>query len=278
IASRLEVIAVRLEVVEAGLEAAIDEGAAAPEESGEPHLHPRPSYSERPRTAGCVLTHIACVVPALFVLWSFIFLQRHRRHSLGGRSMLGGADGARIAPRNLGQEETALQARPTLAPHLRLPPRSAVAAPSCAPHLRDASTRSRSSGRNEQRLHRISKALSKILRHKAVALGIRIRDDGFCPVEELLCLAELRALRCSLTDIEEIVRTDQKQRFQLQGSSLLRAVNGHTMEVIDDERLLTRLWPDDPRLPEDWTGGGSAARPLLALRAARQSCDLGPAC
>ncbi|CAK9100302.1 unnamed protein product, partial [Durusdinium trenchii] len=252
IASRLEVIAVRLEVVEAGLEAAIDEGAAAPEESGEPHLHPRPS-----------------------------------------RSMLGGADGARIAPRNLGQEETALQARPTLAPHLRLPPRSAVAAPSCAPHLRDASTRSRSSGRNEQRLHRISKALSKILRHKAVALGIRIRDDGFCPVEELLCLAELRALRCSLTDIEEIVRTDQKQRFQLQGSSLLRAVNGHTMEVIDDERLLTRLWPDDPRLPEasatrshrgtaclaqDWTGGGSAARPLLALRAARQSCDLGPAC
>ncbi|CAK9100374.1 unnamed protein product, partial [Durusdinium trenchii] len=226
-----------LEVVEAGLEAAIDEGAAAPEESGEPHLHPRPS-----------------------------------------RSMLGGADGARIAPRNLGQEETALQARPTLAPHLRLPPRSAVAAPSCAPHLRDASTRSRSSGRNEQRLHRISKALSKILRHKAVALGIRIRDDGFCPVEELLCLAELRALRCSLTDIEEIVRTDQKQRFQLQGSSLLRAVNGHTMEAIDDERLLTRLWPDDPRLPEDWTGGGSAARPLLALRAARQSCDLGPAC
>ena len=28
---------------------------------------------------------------------------------------------------------------------------------------------------------------------------------------------------------------------------------------------------------QDWTGGGSAARPLLALRAARQSCDLGPA-
>ena len=34
-------------------------------------------------------------------------------------------------------------------------------------------------------VHRVRhcEALSRILRHKAVALGIRIRDDGFCPLE-----------------------------------------------------------------------------------------------
>ncbi|CAE7204775.1 unnamed protein product [Symbiodinium sp. CCMP2592] len=88
-----------------------------------------------------------------------------------------------------------------------------------------------------------SKAMSQILRHTG-----RVREDGYIPVTELLRHPRLRQAGATLTDIQEAVHANDKQRFQLswQGRGhgrelLIRATQGHSQQQVQDDLLLTRI-------------------------------------
>merc|ERR1740121_2942002 len=103
----------------------------------------------------------------------------------------------------------------------------------------------------------ISKALSRVLRHTASSLGLSIRADGFCDVRELLSVREFQDLGCSFADLEAIVKGNDKARFQLieensqtQGKRhVIRAVQGHSMKEVQDDKALRPMKVSDPDLP-----------------------------
>ena len=98
----------------------------------------------------------------------------------------------------------------------------------------------------------LSKVLTKVLRHDALDLGVNMQADGFCDVAEVTALDRLRKLKCTLSDIEKVVQESDKQRFQLkeeEGRHFIRAVQGHTIRLVDDRLLLRRLNLEDEELP-----------------------------
>lgn len=98
---------------------------------------------------------------------------------------------------------------------------------------------------------RISKTLTQILRHKAVELEVGIRPDGFCPLRKVLECSWLSELDVKQSDVEQVVKRSDKKRFELKeedGEVMIRAVQGHSIKVIDDDQLLKKL--DLTNLPE----------------------------
>ncbi|KAF9352837.1 tRNA 2'-phosphotransferase 1 [Mortierella sp. NVP85] len=82
---------------------------------------------------------------------------------------------------------------------------------------------------------RLSKALSWLLRHNAVAQGVAIRPDGYVKVEDVLKHHKFKGF--SLDDIRAVVANNSKKRFQMNeenGTLLIRAVQGHSIEEVAD--------------------------------------------
>ena len=93
----------------------------------------------------------------------------------------------------------------------------------------------------------VSKALSKVLRHEAVALGLDILPDGYVSLEQVLACSRIRQLNPTTEEVQEVVETSDKQRFSIvvrDGSTLIRANQGHSMKEVMEERLLDRLQSD----------------------------------
>lgn len=100
----------------------------------------------------------------------------------------------------------------------------------------------------DSRQTRISKAMTLILRHKATQLGLSIRSDGFMKLDDLLNCELVKRFHPSLKEIQEIVNTSEKQRFKLEqvdGVWLIRANQGHSIKLVDDDHLLERLTLDE---------------------------------
>lgn len=107
--------------------------------------------------------------------------------------------------------------------------------------------------KGSKNLVQLSRALSLILRHKAQDMGVRIRPDGFCPLDVVLDLNQLRDLQATREDVEAVVNTNEKKRFELEsidGQTMIRAVQGHSMKVVNDEELLERLEAGGPDVPD----------------------------
>ncbi|KLO17992.1 hypothetical protein SCHPADRAFT_820636 [Schizopora paradoxa] len=60
---------------------------------------------------------------------------------------------------------------------------------------------------------RISKTLSYILRHGAKSEGLRMREDGYVQVRDLLTLPKMSSL--NIMSLEKIVKEDSKMRYHL---------------------------------------------------------------
>jgi len=98
---------------------------------------------------------------------------------------------------------------------------------------------------------KISKTLTQILRHKALELEIEIRPDGYCYLQKVLDCPWLSELEVTKEDVQQVVKRSDKKRFELKdedGEVLIRAVQGHSMKVIDDNQLLQKL--DLTNLPD----------------------------
>jgi len=105
---------------------------------------------------------------------------------------------------------------------------------------------------------RISKALTQILRHRAVDLGLTIRPDGYVRIQELLECKTMGKLGATVEDVEQITLNSDKRRFEImsdQSATFIRAVQGHSIKIVQDEELMRQLSADDPDLPTECVHG-----------------------
>ena len=80
-------------------------------------------------------------------------------------------------------------------------------------------------------LTRTSRFLSMILRHRPEVIGIALDEHGWADVQELL-LGMKRTHPIDMDILEEIVRTDNKQRYSFNADKTkIRANQGHSIPV-----------------------------------------------
>jgi putative RNA 2'-phosphotransferase len=88
----------------------------------------------------------------------------------------------------------------------------------------------------------ISKYLAKHLRHQPERLGLELLPGGWVSVDALLFAASQDEFEISLSDLQQVVLTNDKQRFAFDFSGLLiRANQGHSTEV--DLQLTAQIPP-----------------------------------
>ncbi len=80
-------------------------------------------------------------------------------------------------------------------------------------------------------LKETSKYMSLILRHKPDAIGITLDEHGWANVDELIA-GIVKDNEFNMEILEEIVRTDEKQRYSFnEDKTLIRANQGHSIPV-----------------------------------------------
>jgi len=95
---------------------------------------------------------------------------------------------------------------------------------------------------NEERTVRISKYLSKHLRHQPERLGLELGPGGWVEVADLLAACRARGKMISQEELADVVASNSKQRFSFDGTgTLIRANQGHSVEV--DLQLQPRTPP-----------------------------------
>ncbi|MBD2487912.1 RNA 2'-phosphotransferase [Aulosira sp. FACHB-615] len=96
---------------------------------------------------------------------------------------------------------------------------------------------------NTPRLVKISKFLSKYLRHQPESLGIKLAPGGWVAVDELLAACAEHKFPITRQELTAVVATNDKQRFSFDSTgTLIRANQGHSVEV--DLQLLPAVPPD----------------------------------
>lgn len=91
----------------------------------------------------------------------------------------------------------------------------------------------------------VSKYMSLILRHKPDAIGITLDEHGWANVDELIAgIAKDNEFNMEI--LEEIVRTDEKQRYSFnEDKTLIRANQGHSIPVdveLEEKEPPELLW------------------------------------
>ncbi|MDN3238144.1 RNA 2'-phosphotransferase [Glycomyces tritici] len=83
---------------------------------------------------------------------------------------------------------------------------------------------------DDRRLVKVSKYLSRHLRHEPERLGIELDEHGWVEVDALLKALEDRNFQVTREELEEVVARNDKQRFALRDGRI-RANQGHTVDV-----------------------------------------------
>jgi putative RNA 2'-phosphotransferase len=85
---------------------------------------------------------------------------------------------------------------------------------------------------NEKQKNNLSKFISLILRHKPETIGISLDEHGWANVEELINGIKESGKEIDMNILEDIVRTDNKQRYSFNGDKrFIRANQGHSVKV-----------------------------------------------
>jgi putative RNA 2'-phosphotransferase len=119
---------------------------------------------------------------------------------------------------------------------------------------------------DDARLVKVSKYLSKHLRHQPERLGLSLAPGGWVRVDELLLACTRNRFPISRDELDEVVARNDKKRFSFDPSGTsLRANQGHSVEV---DLQLKPVEP--PEVLYHGTGHGSseaiAAEGLLKMR------------
>lgn len=104
--------------------------------------------------------------------------------------------------------------------------------------------------------HTTSRFLSYVLRHAPEAIGLRLDPQGWVAVDELLAALAAHGRPTTRAELDEIVRTSDKQRFARRGDRI-RANQGHSIAV--DLAL-------PPQVPPAVLYHGTVARALGSIR------------
>ena len=85
---------------------------------------------------------------------------------------------------------------------------------------------------DEKRKTKISKFLSLVLRHKPEEIGLTLEENGWVPVEKLIQACAAYGKTFTLTELREVVETNDKKRFAFdETGGKIRANQGHSIEV-----------------------------------------------
>jgi putative RNA 2'-phosphotransferase len=105
---------------------------------------------------------------------------------------------------------------------------------------------------DERKLVKISKYLSRHLRHQPERLGLSLADGGWAAVEDLLKACARHKFPVSLDELKEVVEKNDKMRFSFDASGeKIRANQGHSVEI--DLKL-------EPQTPPETLFHGTAQR------------------
>lgn len=90
---------------------------------------------------------------------------------------------------------------------------------------------------------KISKYLSKHLRHRPERLGLTLAPGGWVGVDQLLSACAAHQFPLTRTELEHVVATNDKQRFSFdQTRTRIRANQGHSVEI--DLELQPQIPPE----------------------------------
>lgn len=93
------------------------------------------------------------------------------------------------------------------------------------------------------RLVKISKYLSKHLRHQPERIGIKLAAGGWVKVDELLAACTQHQFPITREELAQVVTTSDKKRFSFDATgTLIRANQGHSVEV---DLQLSSVTPPD---------------------------------
>lgn len=85
---------------------------------------------------------------------------------------------------------------------------------------------------NQKRLVKISKYLSKHLRHQPQRIGLKLDKFGWVEVEELLLACQQNNFPLTQTELMEVVENNGKKRFAFnQDMTKIRANQGHSIKI-----------------------------------------------
>lgn len=97
---------------------------------------------------------------------------------------------------------------------------------------------------SDSRLVKISKYLSKYLRHTPDAIGIKLAPGGWVAVDELLTASATNKFPLTRQELQVVVEFNDKQRFSFDSTgNLIRANQGHSIKV--DLQLEPVVPPDE---------------------------------
>ncbi len=97
---------------------------------------------------------------------------------------------------------------------------------------------------DEKRKVRVSRFLSKHLRHSPEAIGLTLSPGGWVSVDALLAAAARHGCPITRDELGEVIATSDKQRFALdEAGARVRANQGHSVEV--DLELEPATPPDE---------------------------------
>ncbi|GGS58775.1 MULTISPECIES: RNA 2'-phosphotransferase [Streptomyces] len=110
---------------------------------------------------------------------------------------------------------------------------------------------------DERRTVKVSKYLSRHLRHQPERIGLAPDPGGWVEIDTLIAAATAHGFRLTREELDHVVAANDKQRFAVENGRI-RASQGHTIEV--DLGL-------PPATPPPYLYHGTVARHLDAIRA-----------
>ncbi|HLY27443.1 MAG TPA: RNA 2'-phosphotransferase [Aggregatilineales bacterium] len=85
---------------------------------------------------------------------------------------------------------------------------------------------------DDKRRVKLSKYLSKVLRHDPSKLGLSLAPGGWVEIDDLLAACARNQFEITRLELEEVVATSDKQRFAIDDSlTRIRANQGHSVKV-----------------------------------------------
>ncbi|MGW1211770.1 RNA 2'-phosphotransferase [Streptomyces sp. NPDC002499] len=111
--------------------------------------------------------------------------------------------------------------------------------------------------KDERRTVKVSKYLSKHLRHQPERIGLTLDEAGWVEIDVLIAAAAAHGFRFTRDELDHVVAANDKQRFAVDGTRI-RASQGHSVEV--DLGLPTAT-------PPPYLYHGTVAANLDAIRA-----------
>jgi putative RNA 2'-phosphotransferase len=123
--------------------------------------------------------------------------------------------------------------------------------------MRDARLSRHAERMDERRTVKVSKYLSKHLRHQPERIGLVLDEAGWVEIDVLIAAAAAHGFRFTREELDHVVAANDKKRFAVEGARI-RASQGHSIEV--DLGL-------PPATPPPYLYHGTVDRYLDAIRA-----------